>query len=124
MPNAIYALPDPTNEPVLGFLPGMGIAYLVFSRGADATRLPLEMSVESALSVFALILFFSFKNKGVATIEELREACIDMDVRLIGCQMTMDVFGFEREDFLDGCNFGGAATFLEFASDADVSLFV
>ena len=39
---------------VLGYLPGMGIAYLVFSRGADATRLPLEMSVESAVGVFLL----------------------------------------------------------------------
>jgi putative ABC transport system permease protein len=39
---------------VLGFVPGMAIAHLVFTKGADATRLPLEMSVESALSVFAL----------------------------------------------------------------------
>ena len=36
---------------VLGFVPGMAIAHLVFTKGADATRLPLEMSVESALSV-------------------------------------------------------------------------
>lgn len=39
---------------VLGFLPGMGIAQLVFTRGADATRLPLEMTADSALAVFAL----------------------------------------------------------------------
>ena len=38
--------------------------------------------------------------------------------------MTMDVFGFDKEDFIDGCDIGGAATFLEYASDADVSLFV
>lgn len=38
----------------LGYLPGMGIAYLVFNKGADATRLPLEMSVESAVGVFLL----------------------------------------------------------------------
>jgi peroxiredoxin family protein len=66
----------------------------------------------------------TFKNKGVATIAELREMCIEMDVKLIGCQMTMDVFGFTKEDFIPQCNIGGAATFLEFASDADVSLFV
>jgi peroxiredoxin family protein len=66
----------------------------------------------------------TFKNKGVASIPELREMCLEMDVDLIACQMTMDVFGFERDDFLEGTNFGGAATFLEFASDADVSLFV
>ena len=65
-----------------------------------------------------------FKNKGVATVEELRDACIDMDVRLIGCQMTMDVFGFKREDFIKECEIGGAATFLEYAADAEVQLFI
>ena len=39
----------------------------------------------------------TFKNKGVATIEELRDICIESDVKLIGCQMTMDVFGFEKD---------------------------
>lgn len=66
----------------------------------------------------------TFKNKGVASIEELREMCLDLGVRLIGCQMTMDVFGFSKSDFIEGCEIGGAATFLEFAADADVSLFI
>ena len=66
----------------------------------------------------------TFANKGVASIEELREICIDSGVRLIGCQMTMDVFGFKPDQFIDGIDLGGAATFLEFASDADISLFV
>ncbi len=66
----------------------------------------------------------TFQNKGVATIEELRDACIDSDVKLIGCQMTMDVFGFDRSDFIDEVDVGGAATFLEFAADADIQLFI
>lgn len=66
----------------------------------------------------------TFKNKGVATVGELREMCVDLDVRLIGCQMTMDVFGFKKSDFIETCEIGGAATFLEYAADADVSLFV
>ena len=66
----------------------------------------------------------TFKNKGVASIDELREMCVEMDVELIACQMTMDVFGFKKSDFIEECNVGGAATFLEFASDADVTLFV
>lgn len=66
----------------------------------------------------------TFKNKGVASVEELRDMCVEMDVRMIGCQMTMDVFGFKREEFIKECEIGGAATFLEFASEADVSLFV
>ena len=53
----------------------------------------------------------TFKNKGVATIEELREICIESGVKLIGCQMTMDVFGFSQSDFVEGVDIGGAATF-------------
>jgi len=66
----------------------------------------------------------TFKNKGVATIEELRDICIESDVKLIGCQMTMDVFGFEKNDFVDGVDIGGAATFLEFAAESDIQLFI
>jgi len=66
----------------------------------------------------------TFANKGVATIEELREACVETGVRLIGCQMTMDVFGFSRDDFIEECEIGGAATFLEFAAESDISLFI
>jgi peroxiredoxin family protein len=66
----------------------------------------------------------TFEKKGVATVSDLRDACVEMDVDLVACQMTMDVFGFERDDFLDECNYGGAAAFLEAASDADVTLFI
>ena len=66
----------------------------------------------------------TFKKKGVATIEELREICIESGVKLIGCQMTMDVFGFSQDDFVKGVDIGGAATFLEFAADADIQLFI
>ncbi|MBI4674336.1 MAG: DsrE/DsrF/DrsH-like family protein [Chloroflexi bacterium] len=66
----------------------------------------------------------TFKNKGVATIGELRDMCVETDVKLIACQMTMEVFGFTKEQFIDDCTVGGAATFLEYASHADVQLFV
>ena len=66
----------------------------------------------------------TLKNKGVATIEELRSICLDSGVNLIGCQMTMDVFGFSKDEFIEGVNIDGAATFLEFAMDADIQLFI
>ena len=66
----------------------------------------------------------TFKNKGIATVKELRDMCVELDVRLIGCQMTMDVFGFKKEDFIPQAEIGGAATFLEYAADADVQLFI
>ncbi|HEY5691492.1 MAG TPA: DsrE/DsrF/DrsH-like family protein [Cyclobacteriaceae bacterium] len=66
----------------------------------------------------------TFKNKGVATVNELRDVAVDLGVKLIGCQMTMDVFGFKKEEFIDEAEVGGAAMFLEYASDANVSLFI
>ena len=66
----------------------------------------------------------TFKKKGLATIEELREICLESGAKLIGCQMTMDVFGFSQVDFVEGVDIGGAATFLEFAADSDIQLFI
>jgi peroxiredoxin family protein len=67
----------------------------------------------------------TIRNKGVAGVEELREACIEGGVNLVGCQMTVDLFGFTREDFIPEVKeYCGAATFLPMARDADVSLFI
>lgn len=64
------------------------------------------------------------QSKGVASIKELRDVCIESDVTLIACQMTMDLFDFKREDLIDEAELGGAATFLDFAGESNISLFV
>ena len=64
------------------------------------------------------------KKKGVASLEELRSLCQEADVKFVACQMTVDLFDFQKEDFIDGIEFGGAATFMEFAGDTDICLFV
>jgi peroxiredoxin family protein len=67
----------------------------------------------------------TIRNKGVAEIGELRGLCIEAGVNLIGCQMTVDLFGFTHGDFIPEVKeYVGAATFLPMARDADVSLFV
>jgi peroxiredoxin family protein len=64
-------------------------------------------------------------NKGVAGVEELRTACVEGGVNLIGCQMTVDLFGYAPTDFIPQVKeYCGAATFLPMARDADVSLFI
>lgn len=64
------------------------------------------------------------KSKGVASIEQLRDLCIEADVKLIGCQMTIDLFDMKREDFIDEIDLGGAATYFEHAGEADIQLFI
>lgn len=67
----------------------------------------------------------TIKNHGVAEIGELRSLCVEAGVELIGCQMTVDLFGYKREDFVaDVKDYVGAASFLPMARDADVSLFI
>jgi peroxiredoxin family protein len=63
-----------------------------------------------------------FKQANVPGIPELVEMAQELGVKFIGCQMTMDVMGLEKKDFVDGMEVGGAVTFLEFAKDADVTL--
>ena len=64
------------------------------------------------------------KDKGVASLEELRELCQEADVRLIACQMTVDLFDMNPSDFIDGIEYAGAARFFEFAGESDICLYI
>ncbi len=67
----------------------------------------------------------TMKNKGVATIEELRTLSLEADVKMIACQMTVNLFGWEMDDFVpEVADWVGAASFLPTAQDADVTLFI
>ncbi len=67
----------------------------------------------------------TFKNKGVATIEELRSLCLEADVKMVACQMTVDVFGFKQDEFIpEVSDYVGATYFLPIAKDSDVCLFI
>ena len=96
--NPAMPMPVPVPNIVLG-LPGMGRL---------ATRLMRS----------------KFAGKNVAPISELLEAARDLEVHLIACQMTMDVFGYSAGDFIEGVEFAGAAAFLAEARKANVTLFV
>ena len=64
------------------------------------------------------------KSKGVASVQELRELSLEADVKMVACQMTVDLFDMNPAEFIDGVEFGGAATFFEFAGDADITLYI
>ena len=65
-----------------------------------------------------------FKKHGVATIGQLLGLAKESGVKLIACQMTMDVMGVKQEDIIDGVEFGGAATWLDGAADSHINLFI
>ncbi|MFW2439199.1 MAG: sulfur carrier protein DsrE2 [Arenicellales bacterium] len=67
----------------------------------------------------------TMNDKGVATIEELRSLCLEADVKLVACQMTVDLFTMDQSEFIPEIqDWIGAASFLPTAQQADVSLFI
>ncbi|MCM3024554.1 sulfur reduction protein DsrE [Bacillus ginsengihumi] len=63
-----------------------------------------------------------FAKANIPSIPELVAMAQELGVTFIGCQMTMDVMGLEKEQFIEGVEVGGAVTFLRFAKDADITL--
>ncbi|KEO81403.1 DsrE/DsrF/DrsH-like family protein [Tumebacillus flagellatus] len=63
-----------------------------------------------------------FKRANVPGISDMLEMAKELGVKMIACQMTMDVTGMTKEMFIDGVEVGGAVTFLDFAYDADVTV--
>ena len=64
------------------------------------------------------------KDKGVVELSELRSLCLEADVKFTACQMTVDLFDMKQDDFIDGIEYGGAATFFEFAGESDICLYI
>ncbi len=64
------------------------------------------------------------KDKGVASVDELRELCAEAEVKLVACQMTVDLFDMNTDEFIDGVEYAGAAAFFEFAGESDICLYI
>jgi len=63
--------------------------------------------------------------KGVASVEELREATIEGGAKLFACQMTVDLFGHKQDDYIDEVEgWIGATSYLPLSQKADISLFI
>ena len=67
---------------------------------------------------------FIMKNKGIDSLETLRQQAIDNGVEFIACQMSMDVMGVKKEELLDNVRIGGVATYMERAENAGLNLFI
>ena len=101
----------------------------VTSLGNPGMPMPMPMPViiqalPGMQSMMTMMMKQKMKSKGVASVEELRELCIEADVKMVACQMTVDLFEMNPKEFIDGVEFGGAATFFEFAGEADITLYI
>ncbi len=98
-------------------------------------KLPNGIEMPIPTSVMALMPGFegmassmmrkTMDNKGIASIGELRDLCLEADVKMVACQMTVDLFDYSKQDFIPEISeWVGAASFLPTALEADVNLFV
>ncbi len=97
--------------------------------GNPAMPMPVPMPVMVQMlpgmeSMATMMMKQKMKSKGVASLEQLRDLCLETDVKFIACQMTVDLFEFSKSDFIDNLEYGGAATFMKFAGESDVCLFI
>ncbi len=97
--------------------------------GNPAMPMPVPMPVFVQMlpgmeSMATMMMKQKMKSKGVASLEELRSLCLEADVKFVACQMTVDLFEFSKSDFIDNIEYGGAATFMKFAGESDVCLFI
>jgi len=94
------AMPSPVPMPnIIGMLPGMTALGTAMMKGM-------------------------IKGINWPTIPELVETCIEAEVRMLACTPTMEMTGVKKEDLVDNVIVAGAAEYLDFALEADISLFI
>ena len=90
-----------------------------------AMPMPIPMPVMVQMlpgmeSMATMMMKQKLKKHGVASLTELRDLCLEADVKFVACQMTVDLFEFDKSEFIDNVEYGGAATFMGFAGDTDI----
>lgn len=109
------------------------LALKITSLGNPGMPMPLGMeswfpvalqAMPGMQGIMTAMMKKKLRAKGVASVEQLRALCMEAEVKLIACQMTVDLFDMDSATLIDGLEFAGAATFLEFAGESDICLYI
>lgn len=84
----------------------------------------LKLSKMSMGGIGGKMMRYIMKEKGIDSLESLRQQALENGVEFIACQMSMDVMGVKKEELLDDVTIGGVATYMERADNANVNLFI
>ncbi|MBE2275608.1 MAG: DsrE/DsrF/DrsH-like family protein [Rhodobacteraceae bacterium] len=103
----------------------LGNAAMEMPMGGGHMAMPnILAAMPGATALTTAMMKNMMKKKGVASIEELRELAVEAEVKLIACQMTMDLFEYRKEDMIDGIALGGAATWVDAATRCGINLYI
>ena len=92
--------------------------------GMDKWFPVLGTAIPGMETIMTAMMKSKMKSKGVASVEELRTLCQEAEVKMIACQMTVDLFDFSPKELIEGVEFGGASMFLGFAGESDICLYM
>ena len=84
----------------------------------------LHLSQMSMLGIGDRLIRHIMHKKNINSLEELRDQALANGVEFIACQMSMDMMGIDKEEFIDGVSIGGVATYMQRAEEANVNLFI
>ncbi|MDE6988833.1 MAG: DsrE/DsrF/DrsH-like family protein, partial [Bacteroides acidifaciens] len=84
----------------------------------------LKLSKMSMGGIGGKMMRYIMKEKGIDSLESLRQQALENGVEFIACQMSMDVMRVKKEELLDDVTIGGVATYMERADNANVNLFI
>ncbi len=104
---------------------GAGLQVPPLANPGAPMPVPNIIGVLPGMTAVATAMMKSWMGKvKVPSAPELLDMCVESGVRIIACQMTMDVMGIKKEDLIDDIEVGGAATFLGYAAESSISLFM
>jgi peroxiredoxin family protein len=115
------ALRDPKKR-VRGKNPIEKMFGIMLPRGRNRTKLSkMQMAGAGAAMIKAIM-----KKKNVASLDEMTELAGQMGIKIVICEMSMDLMGFKMEEMIDypGISVGGVATFLADAGESAIQLFI
>jgi peroxiredoxin family protein len=104
-------------------LSGKGFLEKLFALMTPVGTEGLGVSKMNFFGIGAKLLRTLMKRKQVASLEELAQMAREMGVKIIACQMSMDVLGITKDELWDGIEVGGVATFLADATKSKITLF-
>ena len=64
------------------------------------------------------------KKHQTMSLPELIELAKEQGVKLVACTMTMDLLGLQKEELIDGLEYGGVGTYIGDASERNINLFI
>lgn len=96
----------------------------MFGRMMPRGSKKLGLSKMNMMGMGAKMIRSVMKSQNVYSLEELIDQAVKSGVKIVACQMSMDVMGITKEELIDGAEIGGVATMLADNDNSNMNLFI